>query len=292
MERYYNFGGEGVMAAAAAGARTVLEVNAPVIDHAGSAKARSTARSSSSPCAGGASASARAPTSSSRRAPRSSRGTRRRERSCGSSGAPIPTGSARTLLAPPPFERPATTVAIFAGAFRSWHGAINLVRAMRELHARGRSDVGAVLVGDGPELPAVQDEAAGLAERRLHRRRAARRHAGVPGRGRHRRRAVRDRRAPAAVARVLLVAAQDLRVHGRRPSRRRAGRRSDPVTRRRRPRGPPVRPDAARRPRQRARSADRPGAPTNARPRRPRARRPRVQLEGALRGARYAIKAL
>ena len=40
MERYYNFGGEGVMAAAAAGARTVLEVNAPVIDHEGSTKAR------------------------------------------------------------------------------------------------------------------------------------------------------------------------------------------------------------------------------------------------------------
>ena len=40
MERYYNFGGEGMLAASAAGARTVLEVNAPVIDHAGSAKAR------------------------------------------------------------------------------------------------------------------------------------------------------------------------------------------------------------------------------------------------------------
>ncbi len=104
------------------------------------------------------------------------------------------------------------------------------------LQARGRSDIGAVLVGDGPELPAVQDAAAGLAERRRHRRRAARGHAGVPGRRRHRRRAVRDRRAPSAVARLLLVAAQDLRVHGRRPSGRRAGGRSDPVARRRRPR--------------------------------------------------------
>ena len=33
---------------------------------------------------------------------------------------------------------------------------------MRELHERGRSDIGAVFVGDGPELPAVQDEAADL----------------------------------------------------------------------------------------------------------------------------------
>ena len=40
MERYYNFGGEGMLAASAAGARTVLEVNAPVIDHAGSPKGR------------------------------------------------------------------------------------------------------------------------------------------------------------------------------------------------------------------------------------------------------------
>ena len=35
MERYYNFGGEGVLSADAAHARTILEVNAPVIDHDG-----------------------------------------------------------------------------------------------------------------------------------------------------------------------------------------------------------------------------------------------------------------
>ena len=39
IERYYNFGGEGIVAARTARARTVLEVNAPVIDHRGSAKA-------------------------------------------------------------------------------------------------------------------------------------------------------------------------------------------------------------------------------------------------------------
>ena len=39
MERYYNFGGEAIFAAAAASARTVLEVNAPVVDYAGSRKA-------------------------------------------------------------------------------------------------------------------------------------------------------------------------------------------------------------------------------------------------------------
>jgi glycosyltransferase involved in cell wall biosynthesis len=162
IERYYNFGGEGVMAAKAAGARTVLEVNAPVIDYPGSTKARIDRALLVEPM------------------------RRWRERICAQADAIITPNAA--ILPPatpsgkivrlewgadtnsfrpdapgrPPFERPAPTVAIFAGAFRSWHGASTLVRAMRELHNRGRSDVGAVFVGDGPELPAVQNEAAGL----------------------------------------------------------------------------------------------------------------------------------
>jgi glycosyltransferase involved in cell wall biosynthesis len=39
MERYYNFGGEGILAAAEAGVPSLLEVNSPVIDHRGSLKA-------------------------------------------------------------------------------------------------------------------------------------------------------------------------------------------------------------------------------------------------------------
>src|SRR5215212_4299471 len=38
IERYYNFGGEGISAAAACGAIGLLEVNAPVIDYEGSTK--------------------------------------------------------------------------------------------------------------------------------------------------------------------------------------------------------------------------------------------------------------
>jgi glycosyltransferase involved in cell wall biosynthesis len=57
---------------------------------------------------------------------------------------------------------PAATVAIFAGAFRSWHGAINLVDAIKALRARGRADIGALFVGDGPELPRVKAAAAGI----------------------------------------------------------------------------------------------------------------------------------
>ena len=40
IERYYNFGGEGILAGRHLGATTVLEVNAPVIDYPGSTKAR------------------------------------------------------------------------------------------------------------------------------------------------------------------------------------------------------------------------------------------------------------
>jgi glycosyltransferase involved in cell wall biosynthesis len=38
LERYYNFGGEGVRAASARGIPSILEVNSPIKDHAGSAK--------------------------------------------------------------------------------------------------------------------------------------------------------------------------------------------------------------------------------------------------------------
>jgi glycosyltransferase involved in cell wall biosynthesis len=61
-----------------------------------------------------------------------------------------------------PFERPADTVAVFAGAFRNWHGTIHIVTALRELRARGRSDIGAVFIGDGPELARVREAAIGL----------------------------------------------------------------------------------------------------------------------------------
>ena len=39
MERYYNFGGEGIKTAAARGLPSLLEVNSPVVDHPGSLKA-------------------------------------------------------------------------------------------------------------------------------------------------------------------------------------------------------------------------------------------------------------
>ncbi|MEO6212244.1 MAG: glycosyltransferase family 4 protein [Vicinamibacterales bacterium] len=164
MERYYNFGGEAIVHARRVHARAVLEVNAPVVDHRGSSKAMLDRALLVRPM------------------------QRWREHLCAlsdvivtPSAAILPPGTPRAKIlqmewgadtdrfhpgasAPLPFPRPAGVVAVFAGAFRSWHGAINLARAIRALHERGRQDIGALFVGDGPELPAVRAEAAGLGQ--------------------------------------------------------------------------------------------------------------------------------
>ena len=64
MERYYNFGGEGILAGRHLGATTVLEVNAPVIDYRGRRRRGSIARCSSNRCAAGGNGCARGRTSS------------------------------------------------------------------------------------------------------------------------------------------------------------------------------------------------------------------------------------
>ena len=162
IERYYNFGGEGIVAAGASGAKTVLEVNAPVIDHHGSKKALLDRALLVEPM------------------------RRWREHLCARadlivtpSAAILPAGIPDHKIArlewgadtdrfhphtpaTPAFERTASTMAIFAGAFRHWHGASHLVRAIRALHERGRTDIGAALVGDGPERQAAQNAAGTL----------------------------------------------------------------------------------------------------------------------------------
>ena len=159
----------------------VLEVNAPVIDHAGSSKARARSRArSSSRCAAGASASARLAdvivTPNAAILPAGIPGGA--DPAC-SSGAPTPIGSGPASTGQAPYVRlGVTTVAIFAGAFRSWHGAIHLVEAIKILRARGEKDIGAVLVGDGSELAARAPGGGGDRHDRLHRRAAARSHAG------------------------------------------------------------------------------------------------------------------
>jgi glycosyltransferase involved in cell wall biosynthesis len=161
IERYYNFGGEGISAAAATGALAVLEVNSPAIDHPGSRKRILDKALLVEPM------------------------RRWRDRLCASadlvispSAAILPATAAGkiveiewgadTLRFHPGaagrlrVARPAGVVAVLAGAFRSWHGAIHLVRAIRLLRERGRREIAAILIGEGPELPAVRAAAEGL----------------------------------------------------------------------------------------------------------------------------------
>ena len=163
MERYFNFGGEGVFAARGTRALTVLEVNAPIIDY---------------PCS---------PKWWVDRALIVQPMRRWREWQCRRTHLFV-TPSAEILPAwiepeqvlriewgadtvrftpeaagEPPFRRETgDTVVVFAGAFRPWHGAIHLVRAIARLRDRGRTDIRAVLVGDGPELPRVRRAADGV----------------------------------------------------------------------------------------------------------------------------------
>ena len=163
IERYYNFGGEGILAARQVGALAVLEVNAPVVDHPGSLKRIVDRALVVEPM------------------------RRWRDWQCRHAGL-IVTPSAKIIPADVPASRILRTewgadterfhpgspgrvpftradgdvVAVFAGAFRAWHGASHLVEAIRRLRARGRRDVKAVFVGDGPEMPKVRHAAAGL----------------------------------------------------------------------------------------------------------------------------------
>jgi glycosyltransferase involved in cell wall biosynthesis len=161
IERYHNFGGEAIRLARRMGAVAVLEVNAPVIDFPGSRKALLDRALVAQPM------------------------RRWRERLVTMADLIVTPNAAilpadtpaekiavlewgadtdmfRPAAAQEPIERgPATTVAVFAGAFRTWHGAVNLVRAIRTLERRGRGDIRAVLIGHGPEWDAVRAEAQG-----------------------------------------------------------------------------------------------------------------------------------
>jgi glycosyltransferase involved in cell wall biosynthesis len=163
IERYHNFGGEAIRLAPALDAVSVLEVNAPVIDYPGSAKAVLDRALVFQPM------------------------RRWRERLCRLADVIVtPNPAIIPPLVPrdritvlewgadtgrftpgavdgtPVVRLGVTTVAVFAGAFRSWHGAIHLVEAIRMLRARGRRDIGAVFAGDGPELARVRAAAQGI----------------------------------------------------------------------------------------------------------------------------------
>ncbi len=162
MERYHNFGGEGALAARSVSVPLVLEVNAPAIDHPGSRKAwldralvvrpfrrwrewqLDQARLVVTPSA------AILPP----RVPRA----RVIELEWGADTERFTPGAAGRV----PFAKaPGEIIAVFAGAFRAWHGAIQLVDAVRQLHERGLHAFRGVFLGDGPERPGAMAAAAG-----------------------------------------------------------------------------------------------------------------------------------
>jgi glycosyltransferase involved in cell wall biosynthesis len=162
IERYYNFGGEGIGAAAAVDATAVLEVNAPVIDHPGSFKALLDRALVVEPMRRWRERLVRAAdlvvTPHAGILPAGTPADKIVELEWGADTERFRPDAASAL----PFARPAGALAVFAGAFRRWHGAVHLARAIRELRQRRIQDVGAVFIGDGPELADVRNEAAGL----------------------------------------------------------------------------------------------------------------------------------
>jgi alpha-maltose-1-phosphate synthase len=165
LERYHNFGGEGLLAARKVGARAVLEVNAPVIDYPGSPKQRLDRLLIVQPlrrwrdwqCR----VADRIVTPTRAILPAWVDAARVEETEWGADTdrfRPGATLDAATL----PFARDGRLVVVFVGAFRAWHGVHHLVQAMRLLHQQGRRDIHAVLIGDGPERAAAQAAAAGL----------------------------------------------------------------------------------------------------------------------------------
>jgi glycosyltransferase involved in cell wall biosynthesis len=157
MERYYNFGGEGLVAARRLGVPGVLEVNAPIVDYPGSPKAMLDRALLVQPM------------------------RRWRERICRwvdlfvtPSADILPAWVERRRVleiewgadvdhfrpdigGAVPFARDTSRIlCVFAGAFRSWHGVVQLAAALHRLHAAGDDRFGALLVGDGPERAAVE----------------------------------------------------------------------------------------------------------------------------------------
>jgi glycosyltransferase involved in cell wall biosynthesis len=156
IERYYNFGGEGVLAAAARRIPSLLEVNSPVVDHPGSLKAALDALLLARPM------------------------RRHRDRLCRAAAAlvaPIPeivpafarqkteivTWGANVLAFSPERRSAAgraalgapekAVVALFSGSFRPWHGVHVFEAAARQL--AGRDDVFFALVGGSEAREAV-----------------------------------------------------------------------------------------------------------------------------------------
>lgn len=163
IERYYNFGGEGILAARRIGALAVLEVNAPIVDLPGSRKqwidrmllVQPFRRWRDWQCANAD----LIVTPSIRIVPPHVPAERVLQTEWGADTDRFRPRASGAV----PFQRTSgETLAIFVGAFRAWHGAIHLVEAIKQLRERKQAAIRAVLIGDGPELPRVRRAAEGI----------------------------------------------------------------------------------------------------------------------------------
>ncbi len=161
IERYYNFGGEGIRAARELGVPAMLEVNAPVVDYPGSPKRLLDRLLLIEPLRRWRDWQCRAahvivaPTAAI--LPAFVERSKVLELEWGADTERFHPGA----IGPVAFAKEADqVVAVFAGAFRRWHGAGKLVEAMQLLRQRGERRLRAVLIGDGPEFDGVKRAAA------------------------------------------------------------------------------------------------------------------------------------
>jgi glycosyltransferase involved in cell wall biosynthesis len=163
MERYYNFGGEGVFAASRLGVPAVLEVNAPIVDYPGSPKQRLDRALLIEPMRRWRDRIARHVqlfvTTTAEILPPWVERQRVLEIEW---GADVNHFQPRTGRDRQPAGEPARVQCVFAGAFRSWHGVVQLSAALARLHEAGDHRFGAIFIGDGPERAAAERVARGL----------------------------------------------------------------------------------------------------------------------------------
>jgi glycosyltransferase involved in cell wall biosynthesis len=163
MERYYNFGGEGIGAARAIGVPAVLEVNAPIVDYPGSPKARLDRALLVRPMQRWRDRLARAAdlfvTPSAAILPGWVDPGRVLEVEWGADvDAFVPEAGGASPVA----RDSSRVIGVFAGAFRAWHGAESLARTLKRLHDRGDARFGGLFVGHGPERAAAERAASGV----------------------------------------------------------------------------------------------------------------------------------
>ncbi len=151
MERYYNFGGEGVGVATRRGIPALLEVNSPVRDHPGSLKGALDAMTLLRPLERYRDMLCRRAAALVAPIPEIVPAFARKKTETVTWGANVDVfkpdgrrGETRRRLGAP--EK--AVVVVFSGSFRPWHGVHVLERAARRLERR--ADLWFVLVGGGP----------------------------------------------------------------------------------------------------------------------------------------------